>query len=115
MPTASTIAPLTKIATVKHQYPGLKIHPNCSWVRCNAPLMASAMSPRTANTIAVVANDTQLTRNSFGSSILRPLSVALQLWVGQIRLRPLRLAFCAPVHNFTIPHSYKKRAHALLG
>src|SRR5688572_8228914 len=69
MPTASTSAPLMKIATVNAQKAGLKISPICSLVSRNAALMAGATSPRMAKTIDVVTSDTQLATNSFCLSI----------------------------------------------
>src|SRR4029078_400683 len=65
MPTASTSAPLMKMATVNAQKAGLKISPICSFVIRNAALMAGATSPRMANTIDVVTSDTQLATKSF--------------------------------------------------
>src|SRR5688572_20016942 len=69
MPTASTSAPLMKMATVNAQKAGLKIRPICSLVNRNAALMAGATSPRMANTIDVVTSDTQLATKSFPLSI----------------------------------------------
>src|SRR5512134_2206830 len=66
MPTASTSAPLMKMAIVNAQNAGLKIRPICSFVMWNALLIGEAMSPRIANTIDVVTSDTQLTKNNFG-------------------------------------------------
>ena len=65
IPTASTSAPLMKMAMVNAQNAGLKIRPICSFVIWNALLIDVAMSPRIANTMDVVTSETQLTRNSF--------------------------------------------------
>src|SRR5688500_18581285 len=69
MPTASTSAPLMKIATVNAQKAGLMISPICSLVSWNAALIAGATSPGMAKTIDVVTSDTQLATNSFCLSI----------------------------------------------
>jgi hypothetical protein len=54
-----------KIATVNAQNAGLQIRPIWPAVSWNASLMAGSISPRTANTMAVVTNDTQLVTKSF--------------------------------------------------
>ena len=68
MPSASTSAPLMKIAIVNAQNAGLKIKPICSLVIRNALLIGAATSPRIANTIDVVTSDTQLARKSLEGS-----------------------------------------------
>ena len=62
-----------KIATVNAQNAGLQISPIWAAVSWNASLMAGSISPRTANTIAVVTNDTQLAMNSLDLFMGRPL------------------------------------------
>ena len=64
MPTTSTSAPLTKMATVNAQNAGLQMRPICCADNWNAALIAGSISPRIAKTIDVVTSEMQLATNS---------------------------------------------------